>query len=272
MPFAQQGYNWLIRPVATDLVNSGVNTLVFVLDGSLRNIPIAALHDGNKYLVEKYSIALSPSLQLLDSKPMQRGLEVLSAGLTEARQGFAPLENVALELNEIKSEVPSTVLLNQEFIYNNLQAKLKSASFPIIHIATHGKFSSKAAETFLLTWDDRISVNQLDNLLKSQDQDRQRAIELLVLSACETATGDKRAGLGLAGIAVRAGARSTLATLWAINDAATAEFMSQFYQELINTKKTKAEALRCAQLSLLQNSQYKHPIYWAPYVLLDNWL
>lgn len=272
MPFAQQVYNWLVRPVETDLASSGVNTLVFVLDGSLRNIPIAALHDGNKYLVEKYSIALAPSLQLLDPQPMQRGLEVLSAGLTEARQGFAPLENVALELNEIKSEVPSTVLLNQEFTYNNLQAKLKSASFPIVHIATHGKFSSKAAETFLLTWDDRIGVDQLDNLLKSQDQNRQRAIELLVLSACETATGDKRAGLGLAGIAVRAGARTTLATLWAVNDAATAEFMSQFYQELSNTKETKVEALRRAQLSLLQNPQYKHPIYWAPYVLLGNWL
>lgn len=272
LPFAQQAYDWLIRPLQTDLANSQVNTLVFVLDGSLRNLPMAALHDGNKYLVEKYSIALAPSLQLLDPKPLQRQkLQVLSAGLTEARQGFAPLENVALELQEIKSQLPTTVLLNQKFTYNNLQAKLESTSFPIVHIATHGKFSSKAAETFLLTWDDRIGIEQLDNLLKSP-QNRQQAIELLVLSACETATGDKRAGLGLAGIAVRAGARSTLATLWAVNDAATTQLTTNFYQQLTTTKETKAQALRSAQLSLLQNPLYKHPIYWAPYVLLGNWL
>jgi CHAT domain-containing protein/tetratricopeptide (TPR) repeat protein len=273
MPFSQQVYNWLIRPAETDLANSGVNTLVFVLDGALRNIPMAVLHNGNQYLVEKYNIALAPSLALLDPKPLQReDLEVLSAGLTEARLGFAPLENVALELNEIKSKVPSVVLLNQEFTRENFQAKIESASFPIVHIATHGKFSSKAAETFILTWDDRLSVNQLDNLLRSRAQNGQRAIELLVLSACETATGDKRAALGLAGIAVRAGARSTLATLWAVNDAASADLISQFYHELTNTKDTKAEALRRAQLSLLQTRQYKHPIYWAPYVLLGNWL
>lgn len=273
MPFSQQVYNWLIRPAETDLANSGVNTLVFVLDGALRNIPMAVLHNGNQYLVEKYNIALAPSLALLDPKPLQReDLKVLSAGLTEARLGFAPLENVALELNEIKSKVPSVVLLNQEFTRENFQAKIESASFAIIHIATHGKFSSKAAETFILTWDDRLSVNQLDNLLRSRTQNRQRAIELLVLSACETATGDKRAALGLAGVAVRAGARSTLATLWAVNDAASANLISQFYHELTNTKETKAEALRYAQLSLLHTRQYKHPIYWAPYVLLGNWL
>ncbi len=272
LPFAQQVYDWLIRPLQTDLANSPVNTLVFVLDGSLRNLPMAALHDGNKYLVENYSIALAPSLQLLDPKPLERRkLKVLSAGLTEARQGFAPLDNVALELQEIKSQLPSTVLVNQEFTYNNLQAKLESTSFPIVHIATHGKFSSKATETFLLTWDDRIGIEQLDNLLKSP-QNRQQIIELLVLSACETATGDKRAGLGLAGIAVKAGARSTLATLWAINDAATTQLTTNFYQQLTTTRETKAQALRSAQLSLLQNPLYKHPIYWAPYVLLGNWL
>lgn len=273
MPFSQQVYDWLIRPAETDLANSGVNTLVFVLDGSLRNIPMAVLHNGNQYLVEKYNIALAPSLQLLDHKPLQRGdIEVLSAGLSEARQGFAPLESVALELNEIKSKVPSVVLLNQEFTSENFQAKIKSASFPIVHIASHGKFSSKAAETFILTWDDRLSVNELDNLLRSRTQNRQQMIELLVLSACETATGDKRAALGLAGFAVRAGAHSTLATLWAVNDDASVDLMSQFYEELTNTKEPLAEALRRAQLSLLHNRQYKHPIYWAPYVLLGNWL
>ncbi len=272
-PFSQQVYNWLIRPAETDLANSKIKTLVFVLDGSLRNIPMAALHDGKQYLIEKYSIALTPGLQLIDPKKLQRGkLKVLSAGLTQARQGFAALENVAQELKEIKSRIPSEILLNQEFTSKNLQAKLDAASFPIVHLATHGKFSSKAEDTYILAWDARIGVNQLDILLQPEQQNKQQAIELLVLSACETATGDNRAALGLAGIAVRAGVRSTLATLWAVNDAGTAELMSQFYKQLTNTKNSKAEALRSAQLSLLENPLYQHPIYWAPYVLVGNWL
>jgi CHAT domain-containing protein len=273
VPFSQQVYDWLIRPAETDLANSGVKTLVFVLDGSLRNIPMAALNDGKQYLIEKYSIALTPGLQLLDPKQLQRGkLKILGAGITEARQGFPPLENVARELKEIKSEVPGVVLLNRDFTSKNLQGKIKSADFDIVHIATHGKFSSKAAETFILTWDDRLSINQLDSLLESSEENRQQALELLVFSACETAAGDKRAALGIAGMAVRAGARSTVATLWAVSDAATVELMSQFYKELTSTKETKAEVLRRAQLSLLRNPLYKHPIFWAPYILVGNWL
>ncbi|WP_243147154.1 CHAT domain-containing protein [Scytonema sp. UIC 10036] len=273
MALSQQLYDWLLRQSETDLSKSEVKTLVFVLDGVLRNLPMAALHDGKQFLIEKYSVALTPSLQLLPPKHLQQeNLKVLSAGLTEARQGFSPLEYVETELKEIKSEVPSVVLLNKQFTSKNLQKEIQSASFPIVHIATHGNFSSKASETFILTWDSRIQINEFDSLLKNNQQNRQQAIELLVLSACETATGDKRAALGLAGIAVRAGARSTLATLWSINDEATANFMGKFYQNLTNTQQTKAEALRQSQLAILKNPYYEHPIYWAPYVLIGNWL
>lgn len=207
---------------------------------------------------------------MIDPKPLPREeIKALTVGLSEARQGFAPLSNVPLELKQIQSEVSSQVLLNQEFTSTAFQEELKSSPFPIVHIASHGKFSSKAEETFILTWDDRINVKALDNILQSEPS-RSNVIELLVLSACETATGDKRAALGLAGIAVRAGARSTLATLWSVNDAATANVMSQFYRELAN--KTKAEALRRAQLALIQDPTYQHPVYWAPYVLVGNWL
>ncbi|MBD2196015.1 MULTISPECIES: CHAT domain-containing protein [Calothrix] len=274
LPLSQQVYDWLIRPVETDLVKSGIKTLVFVPDGVLRNIPMAALHDSNQqYLVEKYNIALTPSLQLLPPKTLaQHNFKVLGAGLTEARQGFSALEYVEQEMKEIKSEVPSTVLLNQEFTSKNLQNYLQSAIFPIVHIATHGKFSSKAIETFILAWDDRIRINDLDNLLQISEQKQQQAIELLVLSACETAVGDKRAALGLAGIAVKAGASSTLATLWSVNDEATANLMRQFYKHLSSTKETKAEALRHAQMALLKDPQSEHPVYWAPYILVGNWL
>jgi CHAT domain-containing protein len=142
----------------------------------------------------------------------------------------------------------------------------------VVHLATHGQFSSQADDTFILTWDNRLNAKELDTLLRVTDQSRPNAIELLVLSACQTATGDKRAALGLAGVAVRAGARSTLASLWSIDDKSSALLMSQFYRELVRTEVTKAEALRLAQLSLLQNPRYQHPRYWAPFVLVGNWL
>ncbi|MDJ0618005.1 MAG: CHAT domain-containing protein [Calothrix sp. MO_192.B10] len=273
MPLSQQLYDWLIRPAASDISNSGIKTLVFVLDGVLRNIPMAALHDGKHYLLEKYSIALTPSLQLLPPKKLtQINFQVLGAGLTEARQGFPALDYVEQELQNIKSEVPAIVLLNQKFTQRNLEKKLRSSFSPIVHIATHGQFSSKAAETFILTWSDRIGIRDLDRILQIGEQNQKKPIELLVLSACETATGDKQAALGLAGIAVKAGARSTLATLWSVNDRGTAVLMSQFYRQITNTQQTRAEALRQSQLALLKDPMYEHPIYWAPYILVGNWL
>ncbi|MBH8572233.1 CHAT domain-containing protein [Nostocaceae cyanobacterium CENA369] len=270
---SKQIYNWLLQPAQKYLAQSQIKTLVFVLDGSLRNIPMAVLYDGQQYLIEKYAIALTPGLQLLAPKSLsQQKIKALTAGITEARQGFSPLSNVALELNQIKSELPTTVLLNQKFTSETFQKEINSVPFTVVHLATHGQFSSKVDETFILTWDGRINVNQLDTLLRIRNTEKPNAIELLVLSACQTAAGDKRATLGLAGIAVRAGARSTLASLWNLDDESTAELMSQFYRELTSKQLTKAEALRQAQLALLKNPKYQHPIFWAPYVLVGNWL
>jgi CHAT domain-containing protein len=270
---SQQVYNWLIKPAATDLAQSNVKTLVFVLDGSLRNIPMAALYDGKQYLVEKYGIALTPGLQLINPKPLQEErLQVIAAGLSQPRQGFSALPNVKLELEEIRAEIPSNILLNNEFTSTALQNSINSLPFPVVHLATHGQFSSKAEETFIVAWDKRIYVNELDNLVRNREQNRPDAVELLVLSACETAAGDNRAALGIAGVAVRAGARSTIASLWNLNDESASQLMSKFYQELGNKALTKAEALRRAQLALLQNPKYQRPMFWAPYVLLGNWL
>jgi CHAT domain-containing protein len=246
---------------------------VFTLDGSLRRIPMAALHDGKQYLIEKYNIALSPSLQLIDPKPLKRQrLKTLTLGITQGREGLAPLANVAREVEKIQSELPSVVLLDQAFTSNALREKIESSYFPVVHIATHGRFSSKAEETYILAWDKRIKVKEFDDILRFQNSSRVKAIELLVLSACQTAKGDKRATLGIAGMAVRAGARSTLATLWSVSDAGTADLMSVFYRKLIETTATKSEALRQAQLTLLGDPKYQHPYYWAPYVLIGNWL
>ena len=274
LPLSQQVYNWLIRPAEADLQASGVKTLVFVLDGSLRNIPMAALNDGQQYLMEKYGVALTPGLELLASGPLARGkLNVLTAGLSQARQGFSALPNVESELQQIQSEVPGQELINEQFTKTSIQNALDAVPFPVVHIATHGQFSSKAEDTFILTWDGRINVNDLNNLLQKTDLRQSSPIELLVFSACETARGDNRAALGIAGVAVRAGARSTLATLWVVDDQATAALMVRFYKELTDATVTKAEALRRAQQSILQDPNYREqPFYWVPYVLVGNWL
>ncbi|MEH2259665.1 CHAT domain-containing protein [Nostoc sp.] len=274
---SQQIYDWLIRPAQTELVKSGIKTLVFVLDGELRNIPMGVLYDKQqeKYLVEKYAIALTPGLQLLDPKPLRQiQLNALTAGVSEKRpvegREFSELQNVPRELKEIKSEISkSEELLNQQFTETNLQNKLQTVSFSVVHLATHGQFSSDAEKTFILTWNKLVKVKEFDNLLRVSDKNRSNGIELLVLSACQTAEGDKRAALGLAGIAMRAGVRSTLATLWSIDDRSTSDVMSEFYRQL-KAGVNKAEALQRAQLAVF--AKEKAPFFWAPYVLVGNWL
>ncbi len=274
---SQKIYDWLIRPAEKELSQSGITTLVFVLDGELRNIPMGVLYDQqqNQYLMQKYAIALTPGLQLFNPKPLQKvHLNALIAGLGEARfiegQKFSALKNVAGELKEIQTEIPqSEELLNQRFLDSNLQKELLATPFSIIHLATHGEFSSDPERTFLLTWDKLLKVKQFDSLLRVGDRKRSGNIELLVLSACKTAVGDRRAALGLAGIAVRAGARSTLASLWSVDDQWTAKLMSEFYRNL-NTGISKAQALQRAQLTVF--AKQKSPYFWAPYVLVGNWL
>lgn len=269
----QQFYNWLIRPLETELKENNIKTLVFVLDGLLRGVPMAALHDGKEYLIEKYRIALTPGLQLLSPRSLsQEKLKILAGGLAEARQGFSALPGVTQEVKDISEILPAEILLNQEFTRPRLQTEIESTSFPIVHLATHGQFSSQVEETFLLTWDERINVKNLDQLLREREEKQQTPIEMLILSACQTATGDKRAVLGLAGVAVRSGARSTIATLWSVQDQSTANLMAEFYKILNQPGITKAEALRQAQLSLLHSGEYHHAFYWAPFVLVGNWL
>jgi CHAT domain-containing protein len=268
----QKLYDWLLRPAAAELNGSGVETLVFVLDGVLRGVPVAALHDGQQYLVEKYNLALTPGLQLLSSRP--RSTEkprTLVGGLAESRQGFSSLPGVEQEVKDISDAVPSQVLLNGQFTRDRLRTAIAATQFSGIHLATHAQFSSKAENTFLLTWDERVNVKNLDQLLRDSDRPRGNPIELLILSACQTAVGDKRATLGLAGVAVRSGARSTLATLWSVQDQSTADLMTNFYKAL-QPGVSKAKALRQAQLSLLKSPRYRHPYYWAPFVLVGNWL
>lgn len=276
LPYYQKVYDWLIRPLQQDLENNKIKTLVFVLDEKLRNIPMSVLHDGKQYLLQKYAIALTPGLQLINPKPLTDiNIKAITAGISEPREGFEGLPQVKQELKQIEDlGVATKLLLNDKFTTKEVQNQILNSDVSIIHLATHAQFSSIADDTFILFWDQRMNVKQLGNLLRNNTLTSRRPIELLVLSACETAIGDQRATLGLAGVAVRSGARSTMATLWSVQDDSTAKFMGHLYSQLEQAKKTKinkAQALQQAQLALLNDQQYSNPHYWAPFVVVGNW-
>ncbi|MBP0015971.1 MAG: CHAT domain-containing protein [Cyanobacteria bacterium SBLK] len=284
-------YRWLIEPIQNDLEKSQSDTLVFVVDSLLQNLPLAALYNNatEEYLIEKYAIVLNPGLELAKEPTAFKELTLnpLLVGLSEDPKidDFEELEFVEQELRDIEEILGDvTQILNEDFTEEKLRQELALGNYNLVHIATHGQFNSNPEETFLVTTpnlerespENKLKVNELDNLLQIRRQSIANELQLLILSACQTATVDNRATLGLAGIAIRAGARSTIASLWNLNDLSTAEFMKIFYQNLIHKKMSKAKALQQAQLIFLKNSEYrdryKHPIYWAPYILIGNWL
>lgn len=282
---AKQVYGWLIEPLEADLTQRNpIETLVFVLDGSLRNVPMSALYDAktDQYLVEKpYAIALLPTSQLFDLHTQPQLSTVLGAGISKSlkvgNRRFNAL-NATAELESVKAIAQHETLLDLEFTQQKLQEKLRSQGFSIVHLVTHGHFSSDPEETYLLVHSsttptgELLKPNDLTLLLQPTDLTVNRPIDLLILSACETAEGDNRAILGLVGLSVRAGARSTLGTLWQVSDESTIALMNQFYEELKQPGVSKAKALHRAQLSLLQTAKYQNPYHWSPYILVGNWL
>lgn len=276
---SQNIYDWIIKPLEKQLDSKTIKTLVFILDRPFQKIPIAALHDGKNYLIEKnYNIVLNLGQELIKSKSLQlRTKKILAVGVSEkgvARgRRFKALENVKKELEQIeKLGVSTKPLINGNFNKKNFQEKMKSSP-AVVHLATHGVFSSNREQTFILTGDnDSIGIDDFQNLLNPYNRVRNKSIELLVLSACETASGDERAALGIAGVAQRSGASSTIATLWSVSDDAAAKLMVEFYNNLIKGNMSRTEALRSAQQLLLKDKTFEHPFYWAPFILVGNWL
>jgi CHAT domain-containing protein/Tfp pilus assembly protein PilF len=272
LPHAQQLYDWLIHPIESELIRQKIQTLVFVPDGVLRTIPFSAFHDGTSFLIQKYAVALTPGLYLTDPRPLDREkIRFLAGGLTKSVQGFPALPYVAEEVENIRTLYQADQLLNQQFRTPLLEQELRDSRYGILHIATHGKFSTDANDSFLLTFDGKLTMSKLDSLI-GLFRFRQNPLELLTLSACQTAVGDDRAALGLAGVAIKAGARSALATLWYINDEASAALIGEFYRQLREPAVSKAIALQRAQQKLLGDRVYEHPAYWSPFLLLNNWL
>ena len=272
LPQAKQLYDWLIRPLEPSLKAFPLDTLVIVPDGPLRTIPLAALHDGKDFLIRTYAVATTPGLTLTDARPFRRDdAKALAAGLTVAVQGFSELPYIESELGELKKLYGSRTLVDDAFSTSGLGKELSDNRFAIVHIASHATFGARPQDTFLLTFDGKVTMDKLNELI-GVFRFRDDPLELLTLSACETAGGDDRAALGLAGVAIKAGARSALATLWSVSDAATSELVAEFYRQLRNPGLSKAVALQRAQLAMLEDPIGRHPGYWAPFLLLNNWL
>ncbi|WP_377476733.1 MAG: CHAT domain-containing protein [Microcoleus anatoxicus] len=278
-------YKWLIQPIESLLESDrDVKTLVFILDRPLQGIPMGALYDerSDQYLMEKdYALALVPGLQLLEPKPWNQvkssKLKVLLGGVdlpqTLEGQNFEKIQKLLEELDGVGKNISiSKRFLNENFTLTNLQQELALANIPILHIKTHGQFSSDPEKTFLVGFGTLLKSNDLDKLIKRGNKQDVRAIELLVLSACKTAQGDDRAVLGLSGVAIRAGARSTVSSLWVAEDAVNTKIIVRFYEELRQPGMTRAKALHNAQKAYFQAKEELEPHFWAPYIIVGNWL
>jgi len=293
---AQQLYQWLVEPLEAELAVRGIDNLVFILDSGLRSLPLAALHSGDSFLVERYSVGLMPSLSLTDTRYANiKDMQVLAMGAAEfPGQGQKPLPGVALELAAITDSLwPGRSVLNQDFTPEKLHQIRRVQPFGILHLATHAEFlPGKPSTSYIQWWDERLSFNQLRQEVQFYDP----PIELLVLSACKTAIGDLEAELGFAGMAVQAGVKTALGSLWYVSDEGTIGLMMSLYGQLKEAP-IKAEALRQAQVAMLkgevhlENGQLvtpvgqfplppelahlsdrklNHPYYWSAFTMIGN--
>ena len=306
---AQQLYEWIIAPLEADLQIAKIDTLLFCIGEGLRTIPLAAMHDGKQFLIEKYSMARIPAFKLTDINYADlRNSHVLAMGaaIFSETANKEPLPAVPLELNAIARLWPGQSLINEDFTIVNLQSQRRQKTYGIIHLATHAEFRPKAASnSYIQFWDTQLTLDQMRDLKWNKpprELPRELPPELLVLSACRTALGDKDAELGFAGLALQSGAKSALASLWYVSDAGTLALMTEFYQQLKVSKPQdppiiKAEALRQAQIAAIkgkvtiENGQLRssrgetslppsipkldskdlsHPYYWAAFSMIGS--
>lgn len=293
LPAAKQLYQWIVAPIAAELKSNNIDTLIFCTGVGLRTAPLAALHDGQQFLIEKYSIGRIPAFKFTDTTYSDiRNSQVLAMGASEFFEQNS-LPAVPVELSAItKTLWQGKALLNQEFTLNNLQSQRQTQAYKIIHLATHANFQTGSpSDSYIQFWDTKLTLDKMRQLNWNNPQ-----VALLVLSACKTAIGDKNAELGFAGLAVQAKVKSVIASLWNVNDEGTLGLMTEVYQNL-KTTSTKAEALRLAQIAMLkgqiriengqlqttrtniflppaladtQNKNFSHPYYWAAFTIFGS--
>ncbi|NEP82570.1 MAG: CHAT domain-containing protein [Okeania sp. SIO3B3] len=306
LSLAQQLYQSIFKPFEANLQEEKIDTILFCLGTGLRTLPIAALHDGKQFLVEKYSLAIIPAFNLIDSNytPIQKA-RILAMGASEFPTQ-SPLPAVPVELSTIVDRNlienisaknisrgwPGKLFLNQDFTLKNLKNQLSSQSFNIIHLATHAEFRpGKPEQSYIQFWDTQLHLDEIKEISWNDPP-----AELLVLSACKTAVGDRDVELGFAGLALQAGVQSALASLWYVNDIGTLALMSEFYEQL-KTAATKAETIRKTQIKMIQGDVYltrkklkfsrgeislpqslqilgetdfSHPFYWSGFTLISS--
>jgi CHAT domain-containing protein len=275
---AEQLYDQIIRPIEPTLQAAQINTLVFIQDKFLRSIPMAALHDGRQFLIEKYAVAMTPALTLtapsdLEPKDLRALVLGSSQELAVDELLFSALPSVPAEVASIVAQLPgSKALVDGDFSKSSLRQTLETTAFSILHFATHGLFSPNPEDNFIITGQgEKVTFGELESFIRGGTLGNQQ-VDLVVLTACETAIGDDRATLGLAGVAIRAGARSAIASLWQANDITTARIAENFYRFLQDPTLNKAQALQQAQILAIRESSSILPGMWAPLVLVGNWL
>lgn len=297
LPQSRQIYDWLIRPLDDDLAAAAIDTLVVIPDGVIRMLPLAALHDGRRYLVERLALATAPGLTMtnvtasgqpnhrafvgglsepgpvidkLSQKMLQSIVQPQGQNHSRSASEALALPGVKDEVEDLNRQLGSHSLLNGQFTLHNFRQAVESGEYGIIHIASHGLFGGSGDQSFILTHDELLTMDVIQQVLNSE-QLRKKRVRLLTLSACETADGNERAPLGIAGAALKARADAALGTLWPVEDTVAKTVMSRFYLEFTRHHQSKAQALRQAQLGLIHDKQYGHPFYWAPFIIVGNW-
>jgi CHAT domain-containing protein len=291
LPAAQQLYKWAIAPLEKDLQNLEIQTLLLSVDPGLRSLPFAALHDGKGFLIEKYSFSLIPSFSLTNTDyKAVRDAKVLAMGRSEFVDQ-QPLPNVPLELQAISAQWRGPSFLNSTFTIDNLNSQHAKGGGRIVHLATHAEFKpGKASNSYIQLWNSQLQLDRLESLNWRNPQ-----VDLLVLSACRTALGDREAELGFGGLAVKSGVKSALGSLWYVDDGGTLGLMSEFYHHLRGAT-TKASALQLAQQAMMSgkvrlehrqlvttggklnlpanlqqtNQNFSHPYYWSSFTMIGS--
>jgi filamentous hemagglutinin family protein len=278
---AQQLYQWFIAPLQSELQERGVNNLVFIVDVGLRSLPFAALHDGQGFLIEQYSIGLMPSLSLTDTRYQDiRDAQVLGMGISESTQDQPPLPAVTEEVSSVSRIWRGQLIFNENATLENLRSIRQRQPFGIVHLATHANFQTGALDnSYIQFWNEKLRLTDVRQLSWNNPQ-----VQMLVLSACATALGDRDAELGFAGLAVKTGVKTAIASLWYVSDVATTSLMTRFYQDL-RTAPIKAEALRQAQLAMVRGQvtistqeetaggitgSLSHPYYWSAFTVIGS--
>ena len=267
LQLSQQLYQLLIEIIEPDLATTNTQKLIFVNDGILRNVPMAALHNGKQFLIEKYAISNSLGFDLQFKDSTTSKVNILAFGLASGTSNLPALPHVNQEINKMKTTFNSRIFLNEEFNLKNLRKQTENEKYNVIHIATHGKFSGTAEQTYLQAYQQKINLKEFEQILNQREIDSK--IDLLTLTACDTAVGNNRAVLGLAGVAIRANIDNVLGTLWSISDTEIVALISNFYRYWLENDLSKSHALRSAQIDMIENPNF-HPAIWSSLILIEK--